>query len=134
MPLSLYDRTNPTSVLKFWSTRDGEPSNLQLFEGLFLMPFIKTVILPHTNNNLPGGEKNVTYGEFLRWIGLWLLMLILIGPQQHHFWATQTINMFSGALIHLGVWMSQKRFEAILQALTFTDQQPPNYINKFLEV
>ena len=72
---------NPESVLKFWTTRDGEPSNLQLFEGLFLMPFIKTVILPQTNNNLPGGEKNVTYGEFLLWIGLWLLMLTLIGPQ-----------------------------------------------------
>ena len=99
---------------------------------LFLV--IKTVILPHTNHNLPGGEKNVTYGEFLWWIGLWLLMLTLIGPQQHHFWTTQTIDMFSGALMHLGVWMSQKRFEAILQALTFTDQQPPNYIYKFLQV
>ena len=39
------------------------------------------VILPQTNNNLPGGEKNVTYGEFLQWIGLWLLMSTLIGPQ-----------------------------------------------------
>ena len=28
---------NPKCVLKFWTTRDGEPSNIQLFEGLFFM-------------------------------------------------------------------------------------------------
>ena len=33
-----------------------------------------------------------------------------------------------------GVWISRKRFEAILQALTFTDQQPSNFIDKFWEV
>ena len=61
---------NPKCGLKFWTTRDGEPSNLKLFEGLFFTPFIKSVVIPTTNNNLLGGEKNVTYGEFLRWIGL----------------------------------------------------------------
>ena len=56
---------NPNAVLKVWTTRDGEPSNIQLFEGLFFMPFIKSVILPQTNNNLPDGKKSVTYGEFI---------------------------------------------------------------------
>ena len=72
---------NPKAVLKFWTTRDGELSNIQLFLGLFFTPFIKSVILPQTNNNLPGGQKNVTYGEFIQSIGLWLLMSTLIGPQ-----------------------------------------------------
>ena len=104
------------------------------FEGFFFTPFIKSVILPQTNNNLPGGEKNVTYGEFIQWIGLWLLMSTLIGPRQCDFWATQTIDPFSGAPICLGVWMSWKRFEAILQALTSTNRQPPNFVNKVWEV
>ena len=125
---------NPKCVLKFWTARDGEPSNLQLFEGLFFMPFIKSVIIPTTNNNLLAGEKNVTYGEFLWWIGLWLLMSTLIGPQRCDFWAAHTIDAFPGAPIHLGVWMSHKRFEAILQALTYTDRQPPTFIDKFGEV
>ena len=125
---------NPKCVLKFWTTRDGEPSNLQLFEGLFFTPFIKSVILLTTNNNLLGGEKNVTYGKFLWWIGLWSLMSTLIGPQRHDFWATHTIDAFSGAPIRLGVWMSRKRFEAILQALTYTNRQPPTFIDKFWEV
>ena len=30
--------------------------------------------------------------------------------------------------------MSQKRFEAILQALTYTNRQPPTFIDKFWEV
>ena len=30
--------------------------------------------------------------------------------------------------------MSRKRFEAILQALTYTDRQPPTFIDKFWEV
>ena len=123
---------NPKCVLKFWTTRDGEPSNHQLFEGLFFAPFIKSN--PTTNNNLLAGEKNVTYGEFLRWIGLWLLMSTLIGPQRHDFLATHTNDAFSGAPIRLGVCMSRKRFEAILQAITYTDRQPPAFIDKFWEV
>ena len=61
-------------------------------------------------------------------------MLTLIGPQRCDFWAMQTIDAFSGAPICLGVRMSQRKFKAILQTLTFTNQQPPNYINKFWEV
>ena len=76
---------NPKAALKIWTTRDGQPSNIQLFERLFFMPFIKSVILTQTNKNLPGGEKNVTYGEFIWWIHLWLLMLTLIGPQRCDF-------------------------------------------------
>ena len=60
-----------------------EPSNLQTWEGLFFTSFIKGVILPQTNNNLPAGEKHFQYGEFLRWLGLWMLMGTLIGPQRH---------------------------------------------------
>ena len=125
---------NPKCVVKFWTTRDGEPSNLQLFEGLFFTPFIKSVIIPTTNNNLLGGEKNVTYGELLRWIGLRLLMLTLIGPQRRAFVATHTIDTFSGEPICLGVWMSCKRFEAILPAFTYTDRHSPTFIDKFWEV
>ena len=76
---------NPKAVLKIWTTRDGEPSNIQLFEGLFFMPFIKSVILTRTHKNLPGGENNDTYGEFIWWIHLWLLMSTLIGPQRRDF-------------------------------------------------
>ena len=98
------------------------------------MSFIKHVILPQTNNNLPVGEKHVQYGEFLCWLGLWMLMGTLIGPQRHEFWATHTINAFHGAPLCLGIWMSRKCFDAILSALSFTDATPPMYLDKFWEI
>ena len=30
----------------------------------------------------------MTFGEFLHFFGLWLLMSMIIGPQQHEFWAS----------------------------------------------
>ena len=60
---------NAKPELSFWMNKSVEPFNLQIWEGLFVTSFIKCVILPQTNNNLPVGEKQVQYGEFLRWIG-----------------------------------------------------------------
>ena len=125
---------NAKPELSFWTNKSVEPSNLQIWEGLFVTSFIKRVILPQTNNNLPVGEKQVQYGEFLRWIGLWMLMGTLIGPQRNEFWATHTINAFHGAPLRLGIWMSRKRFDAILSALSFTDATPPMYLDKFWEI
>ena len=65
---------NAKPELTFWMNKSVEPTNLHIFEGLFFMSFIKSVILPQTNNNLPAGEKPVQYGEFLCWLGLWMLM------------------------------------------------------------
>ena len=43
---------NAKPELSFWMNKSVEPSNLQIWEGLFFMSFIKHVILPQTNNNL----------------------------------------------------------------------------------
>ena len=125
---------NAKPELSFWMNQLVEPSNLQIWEGLFFTSFIKCMILPQTNNNLPAGEKHVQYGELLCWLGLWMLMGTLIGPQRHEFWATHTINAFHGAPLRLGVWMSRKQFDAILSALSFTDATPPMYLDKFWEI
>ena len=92
------------------------------------------MILPQTNNNLPVGEKHVQYGEFLCWLGLWMLMGTLIGPQRPAVWATHPINAFHGAPLCLGVWMSRKHFDTILSALSFTDAIPPTFLDKFWEI
>ena len=124
---------NAKAELSFWTNNSIEPSNLQIWEGLFFTSFIKHVILPQTNNNLPAGEKHIQYGEFLCWLGLWMLMRTLIGPQRHEFWATHTINAFHGAPFRLSVWMSRKHFDTILSALSFTDATPPTCLDKFWE-
>ena len=58
-----------------------------------------------TNHNLPHGEKPILYGQFLCWIGLWMLMGTIVSPQRRGFWATSPIDAFHGAPLHLGVWM-----------------------------
>ena len=125
---------NTKPELSFWTNKSVEPSNLQIWEGLFFTSFIKHMILPQTNNTLPVGKKHIQYGEFLGWLGLWMLMGTLIGPQRHEFWATHTINAFHGAPLCLGIWMSRKHFDAILSALSFTDANPPMYLDKFWEI
>ena len=120
--------------MKFWKSSEAEPSNLDLFEGFFFLAYIKTTILPKTNNNLHHGHDQLQYGEFLQWLGLWLLMSTMVGPQRHEYWAAYPINAFRGAPLRLGVWMSRARFDTILAALSFTDRNPPPFLNKFWEV
>ena len=125
---------NAKPELTFWMSLLSNPSNLNLFEGLFFSSFIKTTILPQTNQNLPHGEKPILYGEFLCWIGLWMLMGTTVGPQRREFWATSPIDAFHGAPLRLSIWMTRTRFEAILSALTFTDSASPTFVGKFWEV
>ena len=61
---------NPKPEMKFSKSSEAEPSNLDLFEGFFFSVYIKTTILPQTNNNLHRGHDQLQYGEFLQWLGL----------------------------------------------------------------
>ena len=61
-------------------------------------------------------------------------MSTMVGPQRHEYWAAYAINTFRGAPLCLGVWMSHARFNAILVALSFTDRDPPPFLDKFWEV
>jgi len=44
---------------------------LQLFEMMLPKTFLQEVLLVETNKHL---TQQLQYGEFLRWIGLWLMM------------------------------------------------------------
>ena len=112
------------------------PSLFNLFELFFFTPFVKNVIIPQTNNRLEanGFHRDLSYGEFLRWIGVWLLMSTLHGPDRAAFWSLTDINRFHGAPWRLGDLMSRKRFDAILRSIFYTDQEKPAYRDKFWEV
>ena len=112
------------------------PSLFNLFELFFFTPFVKNIIIPQTNNRLEanGFHRDLSYGEFLRWIGVWLLMSTLHGPDRAAFWSLTDINRFHGAPWRLGDLMSRKRFDAILRSIFYTDQEKPAYRDKFWEV
>ena len=43
------------------------------------------------------GDEEVVYGEFIWWIGIWVLMSTVDGADWHSFWSTKNVNAFDGA-------------------------------------
>ena len=69
-----------------------------MFELFFFMGFVKDIIIPKTNMHLTvnGVHHELSYGTFLCWIGIWLLMSMLHGPYHVTFWSLLEINHFQG--------------------------------------
>ena len=112
-----------------------KPTTEQIFEMFFFKNFVVEIIIPQTNLNLQRDKhRPTTYGEFLRWIGLWFLMATINGPDHRDFWSLGEVDCFVGAPMRLHNFMSRKRFEAILKALAITARQPPAFRDRFWEV
>ena len=112
------------------TTRDDV--NLHLFEWLFPRKYIEDVILTETNKVLD--KELVTYGELLRWMGLWVLISTVDGSDRRSFWSSKSVNMYEGAPFRLGNYMTRTRFEEILSSLCYTDESPPTLLDRFWEI
>ena len=101
---------------------------------LLMMPrdFIETIMLEETEKE--SGLANLTFGEMLRFFGVWLLLSTTVRMDRKKFWSTQPIDRESGAPFRLNDIMSNRRFELILQSLRFTANPPPSYKDRFWEV
>ena len=104
---------------------------LQLFEGLFPHDLVLLVI-EKFNANVEGGM--VSYGEFLWWIGIWILMSTVDGADRRSFWSTNKLDPFHGAPSRVTSYMSCRRFDSILTNLGYTKEDPPSYRDRFWEV
>ena len=114
---------------------DVKPTIQQLFEMFFFKQYVEGIIIPQTKIRLRQGKhRPVIYGEFLRWIGLWLLMATINGPDRTDFWSLGEVDCFVGAPLRLGSFMSRKQFEAILKVLAITARQLPAFRDHFWEV
>jgi Transposase IS4 len=114
-------------------TPEWKPDYVELFLLLFPKQYLIKVILTAINSN-PEIGQHVTIGEFLRWLGLWLLMSTIQGPQREDFWKMTPPDMFSGAPFRFNNLMSAKRFNDILRLIRYTNNQPPTYQDKFWRV
>ena len=114
---------------------DVQPTIQQLFEIFFFKPLVIGTIFPQMNKQLQE-EKHcpVSYGKFLHWIGLWFLMATINGPECQEFWSLGETNWFADAPMRLGTYMSRKRFDAILKALSITSHDPPAFRDQFWEI
>ena len=106
-------------------------SRMQMFELLFPIDFVKNNMIPEMNKKLGDAVgKEISYGEFLQFVGIILKISSVIGPDRHDFWnTTSDIAPFKFNDI-----MSKHRFDSILHSLAFTDREAPAYNDKFWEV
>ena len=123
-----------TSAKMLSLTPDSNPNLVQLFEQFFPIQYVKQVILVETNKQLPKSNP-LTYGEFLLFVGVIFLMSTLKFESRRDLWSTQKVNMFSGAPIRLGEYISRYRFEMIIQALRIAPEgSKPACLDRFWEV
>ena len=104
---------------------------VQLFEGLFLTTFLKMIV---TEMNKTISVDPVTYGELLRWIGLWILMSTVNGSDRRSFWSMKEIDMLEGAPFCLTAFMTRNQFENILNNIVYNTNDPPELRDHFWEV
>jgi hypothetical protein len=93
--------------------------------------FLEDVILVETNKKIKGSA--VTFEEFMRFLALYLYMSTLSGYWRSDYWSSNPILMLEGASYCFNAMML-KRFEVILLALTYTNEPPPAFKDKFWEV
>lgn len=120
----------------FRADENGRPidkENLLMSIFLVMLPldFLTNTVLTETNKRL---RTPMTLGEFLRFIGLWLVMATTEGSKQHEFWSDIPISMFDGAPYRFNSIMSGRRFRAIISALRLTSKEPPAFRDRFHEV
>ena len=114
-------------------TADGfTPASMFLL--LFPMAWLTETMLVATNTNLVDGKEKLTLGEFLRFLGLWFFMSTTGGFSRRDYWSQCEINVVNGAPYRLNQWMHRDRFNDILSALAFTNENPPTWKDKFWEV
>ena len=95
--------------------------------------FIKHVVIPKTSAHIDGTA--MSFGEFLRCIGLWLLMASQLKANVREYFSTANIDPYSSnALFRVSNVMQYNRFCEITRSLTYTDIDPPNYRDKFHEI
>ena len=126
------NKATKTAKLNVALDPNADDPNLQLFEILFPNKWILEAVIPSTNNQL--GEKLLSYGELLRWIGLWILMLMVDGSNHQSFWSNKHVNIFEGAPFQLNNFMTRNRFEKILNNIMYTNHEPPAFHDCFWEI
>jgi len=79
--------------------------------------------------------KKISYSEFMRYIGIWLLMSTQIKTSVREYFSAAPIDPYANdALFRCNEIMSANMFTDITRGLTYTDVPDPAYKDKFHEI
>ena len=90
------------------------------------------IIIDKVNEKIEG--EKLSYGEFLQWIGVWILISTVDGTDHHSFWLTKAVDPFKDAPFRVTLFISHCHFENILINLGYTKNAPPPFCDHFWEV
>ena len=77
----------------------------------------------------------LTYGDLLRYLGLWILMSTCAGWKTEYFWRVTPFYQEENPYPYrLGGFMSKRCFNSITRELRFTNTNPPPYVDKFQQI
>ena len=110
---------------------------VKIFLKLFMLDWLNDVCLAQTNKGMEArGLQTVSFGEMLRYIGLWVLMASFgCGFTVDDFFSTREYDEHDNPCpVNLIKYMHKSRFKAITRELRFTDCEKPAFEDKFWEV
>lgn len=115
-------------------------TRLDYFMSMFPIEHIKTVMLPQMNKKIGPGREPIQFGEYMRWIGIWLVLATTEGHKRSAFWRQDVTceyapdHRFEGAPFRLFDVMSARRFNEILEVHTLFARTFPTYTDRFFHV
>ncbi|KAL7460318.1 hypothetical protein ACHAXS_001694, partial [Conticribra weissflogii] len=116
---------------KTWSEL-ADMDEFSLFRLAFPESFIIEVLIPQTNKNIEGEE--LTLSEFYVWLGVNFLIGCCEGiVDRRDWWSTDPVTDFKGAPYRMSKYISGNRYDAINAAMRFTDEEAPDFEDKFHE-
>ena len=107
-------------------------SYLDMFSLFFPRQWFEDVVMENLKQT--EGLHDIGFGEVVRWIGIWLLLSTTIKMDRKKFWAAKQVDREDGAPFRLNDLMSWRRFEKIHQSMVYTNEEPPQYKDRFWEV
>ena len=107
-------------------------TKLELFFILFLVEYIKEILISKTNNIL---KHPMDLGKFIWWLGCWFYVGCWVGIlNRRNWWSTVEPKMSGGAHFRLNKYMSRIRFEGILGYLRYRVQRDVAYYYGFFHM
>ncbi len=104
-----------------------EKSKIELFQMAFPEKFIVDVAISAANNKL---EKPMTLQEFYTWLGCQFFMACFEGvTDRKDWWSGKPILKQSGAPFQLNEYFKKSHFLQITSAITYTDKDPPAFVD-----
>ncbi|CAG8716655.1 9176_t:CDS:2, partial [Racocetra fulgida] len=96
-------------------------SPYELFRRYLPLDYIEQFVINSINKRerVTSNWTNITINEYMRWLGLWVLMSVFLVADRRFYWRTNQEQTQPIPLFNFQHWMSRSRFEQIVWPLNY---------------